>query len=220
MTRATLRTRARHDARSDRFAICGLMAGFVLAAVPAPAHAQDPARPCDVVLTGADFVGASADVARMVDLLGDESTRSFLIRRISDRVSANACTTPRAVEDLARSLSVRALPSHGAALLPVDGRLAVNTGYPRDWNDGAQWSAVGLSTTVTAGAVFHWGRVEAAISPVIGLRQNSWFVTHPYPDTASYSRYIDRWHGRYIDLPQRFGSNAAGIANMGQSYLR
>lgn len=185
-----------------------------------PAAGQERSEPCESVLAGADFVGASADMARVSDLLGASSTRSFMIRRISDRVETNACAAPRAIGDLVRSLSVPAQPERGAVLLPVDSRVAFHSAYPRDWNDGVLWTGAGLATSVTGGAAFRWGILEAALAPVFGIQQNDFFTTHHYPDSASYSRYVHRWHGRYIDLPQRFGSDAAAFTHVGQSFLR
>lgn len=212
----TLRRCSSHCRRSAS----ALAVAFILAAAAAPVGAQDTDRSCEAILTATDFVGAPADLARIHDLLGSGSTHSFLIRRISDRYITNACAAVRSIENLSRSVSVPQLPPHGAALMPLDSRAVFNSAYPRDWNDGAQWSGVGITATVTTGAAVRWGMMEAAIAPIMGVQQNSGFATHAYPDDQSYSRYIHRWHGRYIDLPQRPGSNAAAIASIGQSYAR
>ena len=201
------------------FRVCALVA-VLLSAGAASVDAQEQRAACASVLTGSDFVGPSADLARVGDLLGAESARSFMIRRISDRFEANPCAAPAAVGDLIRSLSVPALPERGAMLLPVDGRLGFHSAYPRDWNDGVLWTGAGIGLTATGGAAVRWGILEAALAPVVGLQQNSSFDILPYPDTASYSRYVHRWHGRYIDLPQRFGNDATVFADIGPSYLR
>ena len=198
---------------------CGVLAA-ILSGAAGPASAQQPPANCESILTGADFVGPSADLARAADLLSDRSTRSFMIRRLSDRFETNSCATPTAVGDLIRSLAVPALSERGARLLPVDSRFGYHSSYPRDWNDGVLWGGAGIGVSVTGGAVARWGILEAALAPVIGLQQNSSFATLAHPDTATYSRYVHRWHGRYIDLPQRFGNRPAVIADLGRSYLR
>ncbi|HEX6308921.1 MAG TPA: hypothetical protein VFZ69_12075 [Longimicrobiales bacterium] len=184
-----------------------------------PVRQVEP-RACEAELQGADFVDVSADVSRLVDLLEQRSRHSFLIRRLSDRIPVDACAAPATLEQLTRRLALPPLPAHGALLLPVDVRVVGNTTYPRDWNDGALWGGAGLGTAVTSGAALRWGIVEAALAPEIVLHQNANFDIYAYPDISSYSRYVNRWHGRYIDLPQRFGTDALMRLSAGQSHVR
>jgi hypothetical protein len=195
-----------------------LVAAATAALWPTAAQGQI-ADSCAVELGGSDFVGPSADLARVLDLLARRSEQSFLIRRVSDRPTFDACAAPRAIRSLAGRLALPAAPDRGAALLPADLRIIGNSGYPRDWNDGVQWGGSGLSTAVTAGALLRWGPIEAAVAPVFTAVQNSSFKTVDYPDPA-YSRFIDRWRGRFIDLPQRFGIDSHYAISSGQSFLR
>ncbi|HEX2167449.1 MAG TPA: hypothetical protein VHG09_09495, partial [Longimicrobiales bacterium] len=199
------------------------LATAVPAAAQIPGITRAPAEPaesCSVRLSGSDFVGPSADVARMLDLLQTESETSFLMRRISDRYISDVCAAPAAMSTAARHLSLPAPPSHGAALLPTDVRVLYNGTYPRDWNDGVMHAGAGLSTSLTAGAAFRWGIVEAAIVPVLTWHTNAGHTITPYADPETWSPYIHPWHGRFIDLPQRFGSDAYGDVDVGQTYLR
>ena len=175
---------------------------------------------CTVRLSGADFVAPSADLARMLDLLLPESGGSFLMRRISDQVVIDACAGPGAVTQLARRLTLLPAPQRGAALLPADVRILYNGTYPRDWNDGAMRGGAGLSSSLTAGATFRWRSLEAAVAPVATFYGNAAVPIIPFADPATYSRFIHPWHGRFIDLPQRFGVEESGDIDAGQSYLR
>ncbi|HUF51507.1 MAG TPA: hypothetical protein VMN60_11765 [Longimicrobiales bacterium] len=194
-----------------------LLAFLTVSDLPAAAQSDEA---CEVRLSGADFVGASADLSRMLDLQQPESLRSFLIRRISDRVVVDACTAPGAVAEVARNLSLPPVPDIGAVLLPADVRILYNGTYPRDWNDGAMRGGAGLSTSFTAGAEFRFRALEGAIVPVVTWHSNAGFALIPFADPATYSRWIHPWHGRFIDLPQRFGSTSNGGIDAGQSYLR
>ncbi|HEX6132519.1 MAG TPA: hypothetical protein VFZ24_00965 [Longimicrobiales bacterium] len=197
----------------------GAITGLALLVMALPARAQDAGESCLVTLGHSDIVSPSADLARLFDLADSASRQSFFLRRTSDRMQFNACGVPRHVARLARALALPELPERGASLLPAGLRVHLNTGYPRDWNDGALWSGRGAASSLTAGAMFRWGVLEAALAPVFIALQNSAFDMLPYPDPA-YSRYIHRWHGRFIDLPQRFGPDAATAVDPGQSYIR
>jgi hypothetical protein len=199
------------------FTTAFIAAAAIAAAGPVVAQSADA---CDVRLSGADFTGPSADLARMVDLLLPSSRSSFMMRRISDRSAFDACSAPGGVTSLARRLSLPVLPAEGVALLPTDARMLYSGIYPRDWNNGVMHGGVGLSTSLTTGAIFRWRSFEAAIAPVLTWHTNASYTFIPFSDPATYSRYIHPWHGRFIDLPQRFGSDAFGGIDAGQSYLR
>lgn len=194
---------------------------FVAALLLFPAHAAAQAQSgsCVVALGGMDFVGPSSDAARVLDLLSSRSRYSFLIRRASDRFTPDVCTAPGTIRLLSQNLSVDSVPEHGAALLPVDVRIIGNSGYARDWNDGVQWGGGGFSSAMSSGARLRWGILEGAIAPVVAAHQNMRFQTLAYPD-PEYSRFIDRWRGRYIDMPQRFGIDPYVTFSPGQSYVR
>jgi hypothetical protein len=182
-----------------------------------PAAAQGPA--CRAELVGGSFVDASTDLARVADLHASRSGRSFLIRRMSDRHVIDACASPAGVQRLARLLDVGSVPERGVAPIPLELRTTYNSAYPRDWNDGAVWSGRGFSLTAVIGAVTRRGKLEAALAPVITAEENAPFRYLAYPD-PEWSRYIHRWHGRFIDLPQRFGDSGRTGIHLGQTYAR
>lgn len=197
------------------------LAGLAFAAaclMPGELHAQLPPPSCTVQL-GADLTGPTADMSRILDIMGDRSERSFLIRRASDTHAYRSCAGSLPIDRMTGDLSLPALPDRGAAALPADVRISRNSGYPRDWNDGAQWAGAGLSAALTAGAALRWGVFEGALAPVITWHQNASFTTLDHPDPA-YSRFVDRWRGRFIDLPQRFGTESGTALTPGQSYAR
>ncbi|HSJ32640.1 MAG TPA: capsule assembly Wzi family protein [Longimicrobiales bacterium] len=158
-------------------------------------------------------------MSRLLDLLGTRSARSFLIRRTSDWYESSDCAGAAAVDRLLEHLSLPAVPRYGAALLPVDFRIVSNSAYPRDWNDGGQWGGAGLSAALATGARLRWGPLEAALVPTVHAHQNAGFPMLPYPDPA-YSPFIDRWRGRFIDLPQRLGTDSDVALSAGQSFVR
>lgn len=198
-------------------------AGFLLACAvavgAADLRAQSDSSPCRSALGRAEFATPSADLARLGDISDPASRRSFLIRRYSDVAAVDACALPAHVRQLAGRLSLATPPARGVSLLPVQSRAHVNSSYPRDWNDGALWSGRGLSMAVTPGVLFSWGIVEAAVAPTVMVQQNASFDVQLHPDPA-YSPYIHRWHGRFIDMPQRFGTDASARIDPGQSYVR
>lgn len=211
-----------HSGRLNRTAA---LCAIVVAMSSPPAEAQSPGsgpsvQDCDVRLGGAGFTAPSVEIARMLDLQREESGSSFLMRRLSDVYSTDACGAPAALTLMARNLSLAAMPERGAVVLPGDVLIHYNGSYPRDWNDGVLRGGVGLATRITAGAAFRWRWLEGALAPVFAWHSNGPYTIIPFADTESYSRYVHPWHGRFIDLPQRFGSDADAVFDPGQSYLR
>jgi hypothetical protein len=120
---------------------------------------------------------------------------------------------------LARALRIEPVPRTGLALLPAETGLNFNSMYPRDWNDGALWNGAGFSLALRAGAHGGWRHFEVGIAPVLALHQNEAFSTHFHPN-PDLSRWAHRWHGRGIDLPQRFGADPFAAVDAGQSFVR
>ena len=80
--RTTGRRGMRRTVRGTIRASCGALT-FMIATLSTTVHAQHPAASdsCAVELAGVDFVGPSADMSRILDLLATRSGNSFLIRR-------------------------------------------------------------------------------------------------------------------------------------------
>jgi hypothetical protein len=189
----------------------------LLATGPAAMRAQVVDSTCRVYLQGADFVGAAADLARVLDLQDTTSRASFAVLRAGRGYSVDACRAPAAVSRLAGKIATRA-PANGVQLLAPELLVVGNTAYPRDWNDGALWSGRGMNAALTAGARFQWGPLSAAIAPVAAWQANAEFDIRPRSDTVR-SEFASAWWNN-IDTPQRFGPGSFTHVEPGQSYAR
>lgn len=194
-----------------------LIAGALMLLCARPVAAQQ--SECTFELTSAGFTALTADIARILDLIGPESTRSFFLRRISDRMEVDACSAPQSIGNMVRRLAVDAPPTRGAAVLPLDAQIVYNSAYPRDWNDGTLRSGVDWSIALTPGAEFRWDFLEAALAPVITTEMNGAYRLHD-ATIPGMSRFVHHMHGRFIDLPQRFGRSGDLRLDLGQSYIR
>ncbi|MBR9991059.1 MAG: hypothetical protein KFH98_14955 [Gemmatimonadetes bacterium] len=190
----------------------------LLQLLPGALDAQVREDACPAHLQGADFVGPAADLSRLIDLQDTTSNGSFVLRRIGQGRTADACAAPAAVANLARRLATRA-PADGVRLLPPELLAVGNSAYPRDWNDGVLWSGRGLNTALTAGALLRWGVVSAALAPIVVWQSNSDFDFHLGADTTR-SAYSHPWYGSGIDAPQRFGDASYSRLDPGQSFVR
>jgi hypothetical protein len=187
---------------------------------PTAAQAPDTVSACIVMLDRADLTGAPADLARLIELQTTRSTYSTLLRRTSDRSSHDLCNQPTSLRRFAAGHAVTELPDPGIALLPANVRLLHSSAYPRLGNDGGLRGSVGISASINGGLALRWGALEAALAPTLMLEENGQFQIDRYPDSASYSPFVHRWHGRYIDMPQRFGTRRATRLTGGESYIR
>jgi hypothetical protein len=170
-----------------------------------------------VYLQGSDFVGPTADIARLIDLTDSTSHASFSIERASAVHTGDACAAPGSITRLARLLQAPA-PTDGIRLLAPELLVVGNSAYPRDWNDGALWAGRGMNAALTAGAEFRWGPLSAAIAPVAAWQSNADFDTRPPSDMAR-PQFAYAWSSN-IDAPQRFGGGAFALIDPGQSYAR
>ncbi|MGH7446140.1 MAG: hypothetical protein ACRELT_01175, partial [Longimicrobiales bacterium] len=203
--------------RVSRRATAFAGACLLFVSIPAPADGQAADSTCAIHLQGADFVGAAADLSRVLDLQDTASHASFVMLRAGRGHSANACAAPAAVARLARHLGTQP-PAGGVRLLPAELRVIGNSAYPRDWNDGMLWSGRGMNAAITAGAQFRWGPLSAAIAPVAAWQSNAEFDLRLNMDTAQSEFASALWPG--IDLPQRFGTGSVTRVDAGQSFAR
>ncbi|HEX2166200.1 MAG TPA: hypothetical protein VHG09_03080, partial [Longimicrobiales bacterium] len=194
-----------------------IFAAATALAASVPAAAQVADTTCRTYLQGPRFVGAAADLARLVDLQDSTSHASFVLRRSGRGYSGNACAAPAAVGDLARHLGTAA-PDNGVRLLAPELLVVGNSAYPRDWNDGVLWGGRGLNTVITVGAEVAWSVFSAAVAPAFAWQSNREFDIQPNPDTAR-SEFAYRWRAG-IDAPQRFGAESFTRFDPGQSFAR
>jgi hypothetical protein len=200
---------------------CLLRAALIAATAAAPLSAQDPGAAgaaCTFELRLGRPASATADFSRLYDLTDAGVRSSFLMRRASDRVAVTACAA-EAVDALARPLGVPAHAPNSIVSLPLSADIAYNSAYPRSTDDGALRGGVGASLRLSTGAVAKWRMLEAALAPELMFEENAQYDIDPYPTTAV-SPYAHRWHGRFIDLPQRFGTSSALRLTPGDAWLR
>ena len=196
----------------------GLVAACGLSLSPAAAlgqAAQDST--CRVYLQGSDFVGPTADLARLIHLSDTASHASFSIQRAARVHSGDACPAPASITRLARLLGAPP-PDDGVRLFAPELLVVGNSAYPRDWNDGVLWAGRGMNAALTAGAQFRWGLFSAALAPVVAWQSNSAFDARLRNDTARSEFANPWWDG--IDAPQRFGAGTFSTVDPGQSFAR
>ncbi|HEX6308920.1 MAG TPA: hypothetical protein VFZ69_12070 [Longimicrobiales bacterium] len=192
-------------------------AALCIALMPADARSQADSA-CLVHLRSADLVGATADIARLIDLQDSASAESFMLRRPARVFTASACATPARLAEVARGLGTSPR-ANGVQLLPAELLVIGNSAYPRDWNDGALWGGRGLNAGITAGAEVRWGPFSAAFAPTAVWQSNRVFDVVMFPDTSR-SEFAHPWWGGSFDAPQRFGTEAFARIEPGQSYAR
>jgi hypothetical protein len=201
-------------------AIAGIVSTLALTTPAAKSAAQQPdTAQCSAALPAAHLAGPAGDIARLTDLLVEQSASSYLIRRSSDRVVVAACAAPAAVERMAQRLSLIDVPQYGFATLPADFTLVNHSDYPRDWNDGVTWGGVGTSLTLGTGVAGRWGPLEAALAPLLVLEQNESYEYQRWPDSDR-SPQAHRWRAHFLDMPQQPAQGARTFLDPGHSYLR
>lgn len=196
-------------------ALAPALAVFAPASVRAQSEIGETA--CEVYLQGSDFVGPTADLARLIDLQDTTSRASFVLRRAASGYNGNACTAPAALTDLALFLATRP-PARGVRVLTPELLVVGNSAYARDWNNGILWGGRGLNAALSGGAAVQWGAFSAALAPVVTWQSNAEFDILP-PFEPTHSQYGNAWSTE-IDLPQRFGGGSFARIDAGQSYAR
>ena len=93
-----------------------------------------------------------------------------------------------------------------------------NTGFPWGINDGPTWAGKGITTIATGGIAARWRGVSAQLAPHLWWTQNADFTPLPpvSQGTAAHQDFVEA----SIDLPQRFGTEALGQVDLGESWLR
>jgi hypothetical protein len=91
-----------------------------------------------------------------------------------------------------------------------------NSAIPRGGNDGALWQGRGLNTSHSFGARVSYGSLVVQLRPVLVYSQNRDFDLMPY-STGTRSEYT--YPLRVIDYAQRFGNQAYGRVDAGESFI-
>ena len=113
---------------------------------------------------------------------------------------------------------VESVPGIRVVTLTPETEIKYNSSYPRSYNDGVVWAGRGFSGTFTGGVEVRWGPATGTFLPTVYFVQNRDFETEPIRFLAR-SEFAYPWTPN-IDFPQRFGDDAFGDFDWGQSGVR
>lgn len=203
----------RAGAPRERFrCLALLMIGGALATA-APLSAQEQAAP-------RLFVGSEIErYLRVLQLGGGSVSRPWSLRgepgQERDRVRAAGTSHPWSARyDFAGE------PTAGPriTLLPVELGAIYNSAFPFGSNDGAVWAGRGTTLHATAGLRLEAGPLALRLAPVAFRTQNADVAIFDNREQGPL-RYGAWFRPGNIDLPQRFGEEAYGRVDPGESYL-
>jgi hypothetical protein len=113
---------------------------------------------------------------------------------------------------LAATVTDSSRPS--ARLVDAELRSFYNSSFPVGQNDAAVWQGKGMTTAWEVGGFARWRGVSVSVRPSLIFTQNASFELTPVA-AAGMPIYANPW--RRIDVPQRFGPDAAWKLDPGQS---
>ena len=180
---------------------------ILLAATSRPLRAQcaaaarDSASSITVPLATASTF--SDDRTRIAEDLGRCSTHGALIR-------SAASLTPRLDRQDAFRWAIVSPSLEGT----------YNSTIPYSLNDGPQFAARGLTTTVLAGIRADYGPLSVSFAPQFVYEQNRAYFVFP-STTPGHSTFASPWHGNpeSADLPLRFGDRPTVALYPGESWI-
>lgn len=130
-------------------------------------------------------------------------------KAISARIGAHPWSRswPLAAEDLR------------ASTLPVTAELRANSKFPYGSNDGPVWAGRGLTASAMIGVSVRAGAFSLLLAPTAFITQNASFelLENGQPGRL---RYADGLFPTSVDRPQRFGDDAYGRIDPGNSTFR
>ncbi|MEP6494697.1 MAG: capsule assembly Wzi family protein [bacterium] len=147
--------------------------------------------------------GVSGDRDRIAQDLGRCSTRSALIR------SAASLNRP-----LGSGNSFR------WAVVPLSLDATYNSAIPYSINDGPQFAARGVTTTILGGVRAEAGPLSISVAPQLVYEQNRQFFVFP-STTPGRNLFASPWHSHVesADLPLRFGDGSRKSIYPGESWI-
>ncbi len=189
------------------------MAALALAA--APSVGQGPSR---LDLGGDLVVGGEAErYLRVLQLAGLAPTQPWTIRPLSPLGEKGfVASGDHPWKDRWNADSSSGNPTWGFLRPAV--KLVYNSSFPYQDNDGPAWAGRGLTTELQGGIAAHVWRFRLQLAPIVFLAQNQAFTLAPNGATGK-GQYADARFPGYIDAPQRFGPNAYGRVDPGNSTL-
>ena len=106
-----------------------------------------------------------------------------------------------------------------AWVAPTSLGLRYNSGFALGSNDGAVWAGRGVTTTFQAGAGLRWGPLTLVAAPVAFWTQNAAFPLYENGRSGP-AAFGDGIYPTVVDRPQRFGGDAYGRMDAGDSEVR
>lgn len=138
-------------------------------------------------------------------LQAERSTSGVMRGEYAAVLRSHTAVGPWAIDTSRRRLSWRG----GRLEMGENGAIPV----PRD--DGPSWSGRGLSARMSPVMGGQWGLIRYRLAPELWWTENRPFALVPAGPTP----YSDPAKGGSIDLPQRFGPDALGRVDPGESHL-
>lgn len=165
-------------------------------------------------------VGSEWEVyARALAIRGMLPGEPWAIRPFAPLVLDQLAAAIPADNPWASRLPRLAAPVTGFHMLRSSGEVSLNSGFPWGFYDGPVWQGKGVNAWATAGGTWRYGHFSARLEPLVDYAQNASFRMEPLAAGAT-SPFQDPIEPRAIDLPQRMGSGAYYLLNLGQSYIR
>jgi hypothetical protein len=235
MRSAESRRRAQGGARVVRgISALALLAGRVLGA---QSPAEVPREPARIELGGAVLSGGEyAGYLRALSLLDSSRAVSWSIQpltrtqeRLLGRLTAPGVAHPwsaRTVEGgaaagaFARRGMTRAIGGAPIAwrVLRPEFSVIYNSALPVGMNDGVLWAGRGTTVAAQAGVAAEWKFLRFQLAPIAFRAENADFEIAPNGQTG-HLLFGDARYPRFIDVPQRFGDDAYGRFDWGDSFL-
>lgn len=193
-----------------------------LALLPAPSAAQEeaPSPVWGEVYPG----GELEEYLRLLQLAGKSPLHPWSARGLSpsevERLSPRDSAHPWAERYAFRPERAGGVSYH----LHAPRVLSVyNSAFPYGLNDGPVWAGRGVTTAAQAGASVRYRGISLTLAPIFFGAQNAGFELSPHlrEDSSAWANAYTDWRNpALIDLPQRYGEEAYGRVDWGQSTLR
>lgn len=220
--------------RLPRVFSAATIAVAVIAAHASPCTSQQPA----IRNRSALWVGAPLDeYIRLLQLSGEVPLASRMLRPLQSEMDALVLSDSAKLAMnpwRARYGSRQRADTNRFRVEVYDPilRLTENSAVPFGANDGALWAGRGISGAVDVGGALRYGGLTVRLAPAITWSQNASFtlgalharynngIAQPKSIPADMSPYADPYMSFNIDMPQRFGDQAFGTLDWGQSSIR
>jgi hypothetical protein len=201
----------------DRALLAALVAGIA----PAPALVGAQAAPATRSARADYEVGGELEsYLRSLQALGAVPVHPWSLRGFSpvelDRMVPVDSLHPWAGRF---DLAPRSRPRFAAWIAPSRLGARYNSGFAFGSNDGAVWAGRGVTASFQAGAGLRWGPLTMVAAPIVFRTQNGAF---PLYDNGRSGRaaFGDGIYPTVVDRPQRFGAEAFGRLDAGDSEVR